>query len=92
MYVRKKPNRSGTTSVVIVDKSESKFRYLKTIGICSDEKTILELYQQGKQWIAVRCGGLTTLYFETDYTDDLRRRGFSKDGKHAQPQVVLDFW
>jgi len=32
---------------------------------------------------------VTTLYFETDYGDDLRRRGFSKDGKHALPQIVL---
>lgn len=32
---------------------------------------------------------VTTLYFETDYDDELRERGFSKDGKHAQPQVVL---
>jgi transposase len=32
---------------------------------------------------------VTTLYFETDYSDSLRERGFSKDGKHAQPQVVL---
>jgi transposase len=31
---------------------------------------------------------VTTLYFETDTGDDLRRTGFSKDGKHAQPQVV----
>jgi transposase len=32
---------------------------------------------------------VTTLYFETDHTDDLRETGFSKDGKHSQPQVVL---
>jgi transposase len=32
---------------------------------------------------------VTTLYFETDYSDDFRVTGFSKDGKHAQPQVVL---
>src|SRR5215469_2867313 len=32
---------------------------------------------------------VTTLYFETDYSDDLRTPGFSKDGKHSQPQVVL---
>jgi len=32
---------------------------------------------------------VTTLYFETDYSDDFRATGFSKDGKHAQPQVVL---
>jgi hypothetical protein len=28
---------------------------------------------------------VTTLYFETDYEDDLRVKGFSKDGKHSQP-------
>jgi transposase len=32
---------------------------------------------------------VTTLYFETDYGDDLRKTGYSKDGKHACPQVVL---
>ena len=32
---------------------------------------------------------VTTLYFETDYSDDFRVTGFSKDGKHSQPQVVL---
>lgn len=32
---------------------------------------------------------VTTLYFETDNSDELRERGFSKDGKHAQPQIVL---
>jgi len=56
MYVRKKPNRSGTTSVVVIDKIGDKIRYLKTIGVSSDEKTIKELYQQGKQWISSRCG------------------------------------
>jgi transposase len=32
---------------------------------------------------------VTTLYFESDHSDDLRERGFSKDGKHSQPQIVL---
>jgi len=32
---------------------------------------------------------VTTLYFESDYEDELRQRGYSKDGKHSQPQVVL---
>jgi NH3-dependent NAD+ synthetase len=56
MYVRKKPNRSGSTSVVIVDKSGGKIRYLKKIGVSSDEATIAELYIQGKKWIATHCG------------------------------------
>lgn len=32
---------------------------------------------------------VTTLYFDADYGDELRETGFSKDGKHSQPQVVL---
>lgn len=32
---------------------------------------------------------LTTLYFETEDEDDLRKVGFSKDGKHQHPQILL---
>lgn len=32
---------------------------------------------------------VTTLYFETDLEDELREKGWSKDGKHSSPQVVL---
>ena len=32
---------------------------------------------------------VSTLYFETDYGDEFRKPGFSKDGKHSLPQVVL---
>jgi len=32
---------------------------------------------------------VTTLYFEAEDEDDLRKMGFSKDGKHQQPQIVL---
>jgi hypothetical protein len=213
MFVRKKKNRSGTTSVVVIDKSGGGFRELKTIGVSSDEEELAAFCQRGKKWISAHCessdmftvaeqereekqvtehlldnienillngtqlilnevfklvgfdeindeilkhlvvarlcqpsskagtvdylksyfdedlelhriyryldrlyntlqgkiqqisvehtrkilGGhiglvfydVTTLYFESDYSDELRERGFSKDGKHAQPQVVL---
>jgi transposase len=216
MFVRRKKNRSGSTSVVVVDKSAGHFREMKTIGISFDSKEIEQLCQTGREWIhsfhgqldlfssaekeeqvhkeksvtrqvlgnienilingtqlildkvyarigfdsihdevlkqlviARLCqpasksgtvdylksyydqdvhlskvyryldklystqkekiqqisvehtrkilGGkiglvfydVTTLYFESDYEDELRRRGYSKDGKHSQPQVVL---
>ena len=213
MFIRKKKNRSGSTSVIVVDKSNGKFREIKTIGVSSDAKEISELYQSGRQWIlnnnsqpdmfvlydrlqeekqvierllsnvenillngtklildkvfeligfdAVKdeifrsliisricqplskqatveylkshfdedvdlnkiyryldklqsgqketiqgisvkhtkkiLGGkiglafydVTTLYFETDYSDDLRKQGFSKDGRGSNPQIVL---
>ena len=32
---------------------------------------------------------VTTLYFEADYEDELRRTGFSKEGRHKNPQIIL---
>lgn len=32
---------------------------------------------------------MTTLYFETESEDDLRKIGYSKDGKHQHPQVMI---
>jgi hypothetical protein len=209
----KKPNRSGSISVVVVAKKFSKVHYLKTIGVSYDANEIEELYLQGKKWITQQKGerdmflehtrnfeekevvsglldkvenillngvqlilnpvyehigfsdvnddilkhlvvsricqprskmatvdylkthfdedvelhkiyryldklsdtqkdkiqqisvdhtrkvlggkigvvfyDVTTLYFETDHSDDLRKPGFSKDGKHSEPQVLL---
>lgn len=32
---------------------------------------------------------VTTLYFQIDNEDEIRKRGFSKEGKHHNPQIVL---
>jgi transposase len=32
---------------------------------------------------------MTTIYFEASDEDDLRKTGFSKDGKHSNPQIYL---
>ena len=32
---------------------------------------------------------VTTLYFEAEEEDDLRKTGFSKEGRHQNPQIVL---
>ena len=32
---------------------------------------------------------VTTLYFEADYEDEPRKTGFSKEGRHKNPQVIL---
>lgn len=32
---------------------------------------------------------VTTIYFESESEDELRKTGFSKDGKHQHPQLVL---
>lgn len=32
---------------------------------------------------------VTTVYFEAEQEDDLRKTGFSKEGKHQNPQIIL---
>lgn len=32
---------------------------------------------------------VTTIYFESDNEDELRKTGFSKEGKHQNPQIIL---
>lgn len=40
-------------------------------------------------YIGVVFYDVTTLYFETDKEDDLRKTGFSKEGRHSNPQIIL---
>ncbi|HYF70050.1 MAG TPA: IS1634 family transposase [Ohtaekwangia sp.] len=42
-----------------------------------------------KDEISVVFYDVTTLYFEIDLEDDFRKTGFSKEGKHQHPQIVL---
>lgn len=51
MFIRKKKNRSGTISVVVIQKLKGKFTELITIGISSDSDEIDNLVEQGKAWI-----------------------------------------
>jgi transposase len=39
--------------------------------------------------ISIAFYDMTTLYFEASDEDDLRKAGFSKDGKHQNPQIFL---
>lgn len=45
MFVRKKKNRSGTISVVVVSKSHGKFTEVKKFGVAKSEKEADVLYQ-----------------------------------------------
>lgn len=51
MFIRKKKNRSGTISVIVVDKHGGKFKELHTVGIARDESEIERLCAEGRDWI-----------------------------------------
>lgn len=51
MFVRRKKNKSGTVSIVVVDKHGGKFKELHTVGIAHSEEEITSFCAKGKQWI-----------------------------------------
>ncbi|MEO5572643.1 MAG: IS1634 family transposase [Bacteroidia bacterium] len=66
-----------------LDKLQS--QQMKQIQQISYEHTLKVLNNQ----LSVVFYDVTTLYFEAAEEDSFRQIGFSKDGKHQQPQIVL---
>lgn len=56
MYVRKKKNRSGTISVVVVSKSSGKYREIKCFGTVASKEEAEVLYADAHKWINTYCG------------------------------------
>ena len=56
MFPRKKRNRTGTISVVVVDKSRGGFKEVKSFGVAKTEEEADRLYAEASEWIR-RFGG-----------------------------------
>jgi transposase len=69
------------------------YRYLDKLYNSQQDKIQQISVEHTRKILGGRIGlmfyDVTTLYFETDQGDDFRETGFSKDGKHSLPQVVL---
>ena len=69
------------------------YRYLDKLNTKHKEQIQQISYQHTLQILNNRISmvfyDVTTLYFEVEDQDDLRKTGFSKDGKHQHPQIVL---
>ena len=63
MFVRKKHNRSGTTSVVVVSKANGTYKEIKSFGSSSSEEDIESLCNKTTAWIR-SFGGQRELDFD----------------------------
>ena len=72
---------------------ESIYRYLDKLN--SKQKELIQeisyshTLQVLNNEISLVFYDVSTLYFEIEQEDELRKTGFSKDGKHQNPQIVL---
>ena len=56
MFVRKKTNRSGTISVVVVSKAHGKFTEVKKFGVAKSEEKADELFRKAQLWLRTHDG------------------------------------
>ena len=52
MFVKRKKNQSGTTSVVVAEKTKGIYKELITIGVAKDSNEIDSLVSAGNEWIS----------------------------------------
>lgn len=62
MFVRKKKNKTGTISIVVVDKSSGKSKEVKRFGVATTEDEVNILYAKAKDWV-MHYGGQQTFDF-----------------------------
>jgi transposase len=77
---------------IIIDVNKI-YRYLDKLNSCQKERIQQICYEHtlksSNNSIKLVFYDVTTLYFETDKQDDFRISGFSKEGKHSNPQIIL---
>ena len=56
MFVRKKTNRSGTISVVVVSKAHGKFTEVKKFGVAKSEEEADEMFSKAQSWLHTHDG------------------------------------
>jgi len=61
MFVRKKKNKSGSTSIQIIDKSDG-YKVVQTVGSATEEKTVFRLVEKAKQIIRTSNGQQSELF------------------------------
>jgi len=66
MFVRKKKNRAGTISVVVVDKSNRGYKEIKNFGVVSSEDEADVLCARAREWISTYGGQQVIDFGKTD--------------------------
>lgn len=92
MYVRRKKNRSGSTSIVVVDKSGGCYHEIKSFGSSSDASDIDRMSLEASLWIS-KYGGQQRIDFdETEKAIEEARNTISRIERTLQnaPQVILE--
>lgn len=72
MFIRRKPNKSGTFSVQVVSKRDGRYILEKSFGASSDETTLKNLEMQASDWMAHHNGQRVIDFTEHEMQENSR--------------------
>ena len=85
MFVRRKSNKTGSVSVQVIDKSNGKYRVIKSFGTGRTEQELLYLEKQARSFIRQK-QGLERGLFEDE--DERKITDFVSGLSNSQLQVI----
>ena len=85
MFTRRKPNKTGTTSIQVIDKSRGRYRVVKSFGVGRTESELLHLVRKASQYIREQ-SGLNNSLFQSE--EDILINDFVFGLSNGQLQVI----
>jgi transposase len=87
MFVRKKKNKSGSTSVQIIDKTKGQYRVLRTVGNATREDEIICLVEKARDIIRTSDGKQLELFVVKNKEEQVVEK-FLKNLSNSQVQTI----
>ena len=85
MFVRRKPNKTGTISVQVITKRRGRYAVLQSFGVGHTEIELVRMEEKARQFIREQ-KGLTNELFENE--DELKLESFISSLTNNQLQVI----
>jgi transposase len=85
MYVRRKPNKTGTVSVQVVSKHTGKYQVMRSFGTGRTDQELARLEEQARQFISQQQGFVGELFADED---DVRLEDYLSTINNSEVQVI----
>ena len=85
MFVRRKPNKTGTVSVQVISKQSGKYRMIRSFGVGRTEQELVRLEEQARQFVIQQQGFVGELFADED---DVRVEDFLSTINNSEIQVI----
>jgi len=85
MYIRRKPNKTGTVSIQVISKHTGTYRVMRSFGTGRSEQELVRLEEHARQFIIEQQGFVGELFADED---DVRLEDFLSTLHNTQVQVI----